>query len=242
MYYTAIKKVNYYDCDELNRLKISAAIRYMQQTSGEQLDSLGMTFQKLYRENMVFLLSKTCAKVYRMPEAGSEAIVGTAAVQCKGPRFYREFTMETMEGERLISALTLWILVDPATRRILRPSSFPYALPFSQPRLEGEIGDVKLPRMAEDMAYSQSHVDIQYSHIDNNGHVNNSYYADFVCNTIPYKDLLRRGIDTMVLSYQNEAVVGDRLELVQHRLGDTEYYLNGTHGGKPCFEAMLRLN
>ncbi|MDL2232537.1 hypothetical protein LJC63_03030 [Ruminococcaceae bacterium OttesenSCG-928-L11] len=232
-----------YDCDCMNRLRISAAMRYMQQTSSEHLDSLGLPYEKLYQEKMVFLLSQGYIKVYEMPVAGQKIVVGTAAVATKGARFVREFTIEDRLGNRLLSSLTMWLLVDPFSRRILRPSSFPYALDFEESLVSNEIEDVAFPRLLEGRNRTEWEVPIRYSHIDCNNHVNNSIYADFVCDMLPLDKLTQKGLDTLVISYHQEAKYGNTIHMAATAMSDSEYYIVGNReDAQMCFEALAILN
>lgn len=240
MYFTTEAKANYYDCDCNNLLKISAAMRYMQQTSSEQLEYLGFSPAKLYEEGMVFLLSKMCIKVHRMPVCTENLVVGTAPVTPRGARFVREFIIDSPAGERLLSGLSLWILVNPGTRKILRPASFPYALSFQEAALGGVVDDIAFPKQREQASLSMR-VPVRYSQIDVNHHVNNTVYADMVCDALPYEELTARGLETLAISFQNEAKWGDLIDISTTGLDDGEYHMVGLHGGAPCFEALARL-
>lgn len=241
MHFTKLGKANYYDCDGNNRLKISAAMRYMQQTSSEHLESIDLSPVKLYREGMVFLLTKMCIKVHRTPQVAEPLVLGTAATETRGPRFVREFTLEAPGGERLISALSLWILVDPETRKIMRPASFPYLLPFVPSLLNGVVDDIRFPKLLDTGNRYENEIEIKYSHLDTNSHVNNSIYADFVCDSLPFEKLSASEFDTIVIGFQNEARRGDRLRITTSVLTEKEYYLSGSHGGGVCFEALAIL-
>lgn len=240
MYFTAATKAHYYDCDCNNRLKISSAMKYMQQTSSEQLEYLGFSVEKLLAEDMVFLLSKMCVKVHRMPVCNERLVVGTAATTPRGARFVREFVLDSLSGERMISALSLWILVNPATRKILRPAKFPYDMSFQKEQLDGVIDDISFPKQ-EGLERPHVKIPVRYSHIDVNHHVNNTVYADFVCDLLPYDQLSAQGIDTLVISFQNEAKWGDVVEIYTNVLGRDEYHVVGLHGDAPCFEALALL-
>ena len=238
MYFTKEAIANDYDCDLTNRLKISAAMRYMQQTSAEHLRYLGLPYEKLYAENMVFLLSKGCVKVYDMPVSGQKIIIGTAPVKTRGARFIREFVIDDLNGNRLVSSLTMWLLVDPFTRKILRPASFPYDIRFQESALAEDIADIPFPKLIPEKGCSISDLAIRYSHIDHNNHVNNSVYADFVCDTLPLEKLIETGLDTMIISYRNEAKWGDALSIRTSEISPTEYYITGQKDGDACFEAL----
>lgn len=241
MYFTKKMSANYYDCGADNRLKISAAMRYMQQTSSEHLESIDLSPVRLFNEHMVFLLTKMCVKVHRMPSVAEPLVVGTVATEIRGSRFAREFVVESPSGERLISSLSLWILVDPETRKIMRPSSFPYALPFQASLVEGVIGDMRFPKLPESSSHYKNTIEIRYSHIDTNAHVNNSVYADFICDMLPNSKLLESGLDTLVIGFNSEAKHGDLVDMTADALTDKEYYINGRHGGVLCFESLAIL-
>jgi acyl-ACP thioesterase len=237
-------KAMYYDCDVNNRLKLSAAMKYMQQASSEQMEVLGMSPGKLFAENMVFLLSKSCIRVRRQPTASERLRIATAPVATRGARFVREFRMESVQGEELISAYTLWILLDISSRKILRPASFPYEMRLEPSFLGEDTGDMAIPRLPPLLGEGENRktaFDIRYSQLDVNRHVNNSVYADFICDSLEYEDVAARGIEALAISFQNEAALGDRVEVTRSAVTPSEYYLNGSHQGSACFEAYVRL-
>lgn len=240
MYFSTRAKANYYDCDQGDLLKVSSVMKYMQQTSSEQLEALGFSTDRLLQENMVFLLSKMSLRIHRMPRCGESLLVGTAPVTPRGARFVREFIIDSAEGERLVSALSLWILVDPATRRILRPASFPYALRFEQEALAGIVEDAPLPK-AQGAPIFEMDIPVRYSHIDVNRHINNTVYADFVCDALPWEELTTRGVASMSIHFLNEAQYGEMVSISTRRLSDCAFLVSGSHSGKPCFEAVVSL-
>ena len=237
MAYSRKTTAQYYDCDCNNRLKLSAATRYMQQTSSEQLAVIDMSVEKLFAEGFVFLLSKTNARVHRMPLCSEELVIATTPVETRGPRFVREFTIESPSGERLISALTLWLLVDPGTHRILRPQAFPYPLPFTPSILDGAIEDTKILK-AQEYRNPPLEVPVLYSYIDVNGHVNNSYYTDFSLNALPYDLVTSRELDTFAVNFTAEARPGDTIHICSEKISPDSYLMSGKNGSAACFEAM----
>lgn len=238
MSYSNTTTAKYYDCDANNRLKLSAVTRYMQQCSSEQLELLGISVEKLYSENLVFLLTKTCAKIHRMPLCKEELVVSTVPVELRGPRFVREFTVKSPKGEKLVSAITLWLLVDVESHKILRPSAFPYPLPWGESILGGEIDDIKLPKPPAH-ASPPMEVPVRYSSIDVNGHMNNSYYYDFALDALPYGLVTGRELDTAVVNFSNEARPGDALSVYADEIAENRFFIDGKNGSVTCFEALV---
>ncbi len=241
MYYRQERTVAYYECDVNNRLKLSGALQYMQQTSSEHLAGLNQSPEQLHRQGMVFLLVKTNLKIQRMPLCSEKVSIGTAAVGTKGPRFIREFVIDSLQGERLISAYSLWVLTDTVSHRILRPNAYPYSIGWQEPALAEKVGDIPIPKgpfWGESTGYD---LEIRYSHLDINRHVNNCIYADLLCDALPYHVVASQPIKTLALSFQQEAQQGDLLQIKSNSLSPLAWKVTGTHFRGTCFEALVEL-
>jgi len=239
MYYTNKFNVFSYDCDLRNRLKVSAAMRYMQQVAGEHLTSFGCSAEVMKEEDMVFLLSKFCLKIHRIPKIHEEIIVGTAPTPTKGVRFVREFIMESQRGERLISAVTYWPLIRVSDRKVLRPSELNHDLPIQPEGVNEYIGDIPFPKVEPDEGESLYEERIKYSHIDVNNHVNNTIYADFVCDALPYSLMSGADLDEVIIGFQHEAVIGDVLKVNRHVISDNKIFITGEHSRAECFKGLV---
>ncbi len=242
MYFEKQLRIQYYDCDCNSTLKLSAAMRYMQQTSSEHLEHMDMSAEKLFAENMVFMLTKTCIKVHKMPVCSQEVVVGTVATFTKGVRFYREFVIKTTMGEPLLSALTVWVLVNTKDHKVLRPCAFPYTLPFGDTIIHGAIEDIQIPKHTAISPCQQIEIPIRYSHLDINHHVTNSAYGDFLCDALPYQKIISSSLDTVVLCFQNEAKIDEKLTIKTYRVTENEYIVAGLHNDATCFEAYAVLS
>ncbi|MDR2908576.1 MAG: hypothetical protein LBU86_01655 [Oscillospiraceae bacterium] len=241
MYFYKDMTAAYYDCDQSNELKPSGMLRYMQQTSSEQLRGLGQSPERLYHEKLVFLLSKFNLRIERYPGCGEEIRIGTAAVGLKGARFAREFVIETKNGERLVSGYSLWVLTDTGEHRILRPKEYPHQFPFEAPGLAGIVDDIPIPRdkdLAPGLLREIIEIPVRYSHIDVNLHVNNAMYADFVCDALPFSELCKKRLGTLAIHFAGEARHGDVIRVETARLGEGVFRIAGTHGRGLCFEAV----
>lgn len=234
-------KVGNFDCDSTGRIRISAAVRAMQQVSQNQLDHLGMTYQLLWEEGQTFLLSKTMLQVEQLPAAGDEVVISTVPVETKGARFLRDFLMEDREGNLLIAAATHWILVDPKSRRILRPRGFQHTLPFGESVSQPYVVERGFPRTDTDEPDATVDYPVVYSHIDTNGHVNNSFYIDFACNLLPAGSLESGVVSFVEIEYQNEAVLGDIVTISRYPMGERTWRFVGKVGETPCFRALIGL-
>lgn len=237
--YTMPANIPYYDCDAKGRIKLPAAIRAMQKIASEHLDKTGRTQQSMYNNHMVFLLNKTCIKVIKMPMGGEDVTVKTCASGLKGPRFMRDIGIYDSNGDICIAFLTVWILVDSQTRKIIRPRDFTFPLPMSDSFVDCYIKDEPFPKKEKLTPDYTSQAEVKYSHIDNNGHVNNSVYVEYITDMLPYELMINNEIDKLWINYQNEAVLGDIIN-IECFVKSNKYHFVGTKKDKAsCFEALL---
>lgn len=176
-----------------------------------------------------------------MPLCGEEISIGTAAVGTKGARFIREFVIDSAKGERLISAYSLWVLTDTSNHRIMRPQAYPYDMGWEEPQLAEKVGDIPIPKetLQEEADITTYHLEVRYSHLDLNGHVNNCTYADFVCDALPYHVVATQKIKTLALSFQKEARQGDLLQIISQALSSFLWKVTGVHSRGTSFEALI---
>jgi acyl-ACP thioesterase len=247
MYFLTEEKVLSYDCDLRNRMKISAAMRYMQQVAAESLWGTNSSAEALRKRDMVFLLSKICLKVHRIPKLHEDIVLGTAPTHTKGVRYVREFIIESKDGERLISAVSYWPLIEISTRKVLRPNKHESDLVFQPVAITDYIDDVSFPK---DLGEGEHLYDeyIKYSTLDINRHVNNAVYGDIICDAMPYKLMSEGDIDTFVIGFQNEAVIDDLISVKRYPVMDSDggssseksFYVTGDHERAECFRGLVR--
>lgn len=238
-YFTVTDKVSYFDCDNRRKMRVSAAIRCMQRCSCEQMIHLGIPLEKLLAERMALILTKICIKVHRLPECNENLIVGTIPVGPVGVKYHREYFLDSENGERLVSAFSYWILVDPETRKLLRPANFPYDWDLRPSLLADIIGDIPFPKRSIPGTIKAS-IPVRYSDIDWNNHVNNTVYADFICDGLLDEIHKNRKIDVFSITFKNESILGDRINVFAEILDGGEHYLIGRHDRGTCFEGLLR--
>ena len=84
---------------------------------------------------------------------------------------------------------------------------------------------------------------VRYSHLDVNGHLNNTVYGDLVCDVLPFEELVNRGIREFRIVFRHEARYGEELGLqLFHDREEDCWYVTGHRADGPCFEAQVMLN
>jgi medium-chain acyl-[acyl-carrier-protein] hydrolase len=224
-----------YDCDAARRLRLSAALRYAEAVSTGHLEALGMGHSRLYERGIVFVLVGQALKIHRLPVMLETIWVKTSPAAQVGARLTRETLLQSAEGQPLIEVQAAWAMIDPRSRRPLKPS----VLALDLPLLEGwhpfinparmRIGEASTPVMEQT---------VRYSHLDLNGHMNNTVYADLVLDALPLSEVMTRTPQRLLLKMRREAYPGDVLRIRRDALPDG-YRLSGHIGAHTCFEAEM---
>ncbi len=232
----------YPECDIRNRIKLSNVMRHIQEVSGEHLEALGLHHTLLWEEGFVYLLTRVELHIARLPSALEEMRVVTWPRPCKGAQSMRDVSFYDAAGRELIAARTAWVLADPHTHRLHRPSELPHEIPIG-PAPEGyrpPVQDrVRRPEGLEPAGWRE----VRYSDIDCNLHMNNAVYSDIVCDFLPFDLLQGREIAEYRIHFIKEAALGDRLAVYCAPLPSVEntWYAGADRpDGSACFEAVIR--
>ncbi len=229
--------VKSFDVYPNSTIKPAALQRYMQQIAREDCDNMGWTYINMREINMVFVMTKLGIKVNKPVFAYDELTVRTYNNKIKGIVFTREFEFYRF-GEEVIHATTEWVIVNYDTRRIVRPSFFPYEIP----EMNFDCATVEVPRAIEsgETAPAGERI-VRLSDLDENDHLNNCVYSDIAMDVLPYD---RKGdyVKEARIIFRHEAKLGDCLNLSwgakDGRLG---VFAFNTQNNLPCFESDFLL-
>mgnify|MGYP000866924714 CR=1 FL=1 len=98
---------------------------------------------------------------------------------------------------------------------------------------------IKLPRIAPEDCEVLGEQQAVYSRCDMNGHLNNTRYADIVCDAVPWEVWDTAQIRDFTISYHREVPRGECFTLRRARLAEDTFYFDGEREGKSAFEAQL---
>ena len=225
----------FWDCDRNQRVRVAALLSKAAAFAGYDYDARGLTHQVLYERREVFLLSRLALRIHDCPMAGDVLTITTWEDGAKGAHVQRVYEMEDEAGRLRVSVRSDWILVDPLTRKILRPSAFT-AKPIETCPKEIDCPPTRkivLPHEGlEDLGIRS----IRWSDLDGNGHLYSGNYGDIVWDALP-ADLQERVPREFYINYSKEVTLGEELRLKGFREGET-YRMEGLGPEAPCFTAL----
>ena len=229
--FTQKYRIPFYECDYTKRMKISAILKYAAEIAGLDYTLKGFGHEELWEKQMVFLLSRISFKVLRYPT--QQEIINVTTWECgkTGALFNRGVDFTTPDWEKLISYISGWVLVNPITRKMYRPSHFDFDMPQN---LDREIECLPISKITSKNLTPIGKKIVTVSDLDCNGHVYNANYADMVSDVIS-KQSYEKDVENYRINYINEAKIGETIELFQEEKSNILTII-GKVGQKICFE------
>ena len=227
----------WHDTDANRTVRPTELLVYMQETSNAHLDSIGYNLDKLRDEHsLAFLLSKTKIAIYKPLFFPEEITVETFTAESRAfgfSRFYRIF-----RGDELIAAAdTTWALLDLKTKQLCRADVFDFGFEHEHAIDIGLPARFRVPHNDETELIGQRA--IVYSDLDYNMHMNNTRYADMLCDFLPIDDVPR--VTGISISYLHEAAFGDTLCIYRANAEGKYSFRAVNQDQNTCIEAEILL-
>jgi acyl-ACP thioesterase len=226
-------RITYYDLDYAGRVKLSALLRMVHIAADVNANELGIGFNTLTRFNMSFVLQRFALAVTRMPAYDEAVTIRTWPDSVARGTFLRKGDMHDAGGKKIMEWTSMWILLDLAARKILRPS----ALPVELPKFEDygvEISPVKISLPDADAGEIKYVHTVRCADIDTNNHMNNSIYGDLIANALGETGAWRE----VQINYLAETRLGDEIK-VRTTCDDNIFTVTGTVGERMAFAAQV---
>ena len=227
----------WHDTDAERRVRPTQLLVYMQETSNAHLESLECDLDWLRDEKkLAFILSKTRLAINLPLYAHEDITVSTWTCESRGYAFSRFYRI--CRGDEVIAtADTTWALVSLENRQLCKVDSFPIEFEHESPVDIGLPLRFRVPK-SENMELI-GHRNIVYSDLDYNMHMNNTKYADMLCDFMPYE--LIGSIKGISLTYLHEAAFSDRLKVYRANDADKYDFRAVNADGTVCLEAEILL-
>ena len=201
-------RIRYSETDPKGNLTIVGLINYLQDASTFHSGEIGYGLTYLMEHHWGWFITDWELHIHTLPRFADEITVRTWPVQFKGMFAYRNFVIENAEGECLVEAKSLWLLMDLTCVRPVRIPEEMAAAYGAEEALAGEWHGRKIALMdgvrETEPAYA---IEVMPVHLDTNGHMNNAYYIEIA------RDMLPKGkkVYTIRTEYKKSAQLGDTL-------------------------------
>jgi len=237
--------VESYDVQPNGNIKISSLLKFFQKAAGDDVNTTDLNYYNLAGHNIAFVLTKMTLQIIRDIKQYDDITVISHPRKVRGVSFPRDFIVK-IGDETVAVATSVWVLIDLGKRTILRPSAISDIgdLPPSDADLF-EIPDIRRNPSADSLFGTNVLNRVEYSHLDMNNHLNNTFYSDFIFNLIPIE--VHKNSDVglyLQINYKTEGRLGDTLDMrMAEYSADKEYDICALKpDGKVCFTAYVKYN
>ncbi len=228
------EEIKTYHTDGGGALKMSTALRMIQHMGTADGERMGFVREEMLKFDRLFILTKSKVVFNRPIVYKDDVKLFTFAPKPKGVIMER-FTTFSVGEEVVATAVSDWALIDTKSRRPVKTTDFIENLDLTEERLPIKSDKIAYPK--EDGFFTSRIV--RYSDLDPNLHLNNTVYADVVCDCLGRESL---AIKSFSINYKAEAKLGDEIIINCVELADKSFVFGGKIGERECFTAKIELN
>ena len=236
MKYSEQYEIRWHDTDATLKIRPTQLLALMQETSNRHIASSGMSLDELRaKKKLGFILSKTRVEIARRPEALENITVETWTNPSRSFGFNRSFLVRV--GEEIVAkADTFWALVGIEDHHVHKMEETGDVFEDEPPVELSLPPRLRIPNQLPLTELGKRK--IVYSDLDYNMHMNNTRYADMLCDFLLLDEVDRlRGFS---LSYLHEAAYGHTVTVLGTDEG-SRYFRTVNEEGTVCLEAQLFL-
>ena len=224
--------VDVHDIDPSGVARVSSLMKYIQSAAELQLSDIGRSYDELKSMKRAFILSKIKLEAYEPIRPYEKLSAETFPCPSRAYTFLRCYQLKR-GGETVARAISSWALIDTENRSLVKVSDFELGLTEINP-FELSVSRIVMP----DSLTPLGEYRVTYADLDRNGHMNNTRYPDMYSN---FLDLKGKRIDSISISFLNEARPGELISLFGAKLGDTVYIRSVREDGKLNSEAEIHI-
>lgn len=221
------------NCDLMGKWRLGDILATLQEVSGMHSHLLGCGRDVMMKQNIIWVLSRSELVMDRYPIVGETIRIETFPANNKRWFFPRYFLMYDEAGEIIGKMCMIWVLMDYVERKMAPPEA---ALPFLP-----DNSDLALPMpFPGNVAPVNGETELfhrlpDYTDIDVNQHVNNTRYADWLCNGLGIDTLREKEISHLLIHYTHEVLPGSEMTLTLHR-SENAFRMTGEHNQNKHFD------
>lgn len=226
--------VEYSHIDNHGINRPSALFDFMQAAAAGHASHMDLDKDSL---GIVWVLSRIrlCQRRPLLP--GETLAQQTWCAGIRGVSWFRAFRF-TCGGEEVAFAASSWVMLDPVSRRILRPAAVPQAAPYLTPPPEDFTPPSKLIRPELTPQFTHK---VRYSDLDVNNHLNNVKIVDLIADGLALERAHGYFVADIQVNYTAECLCGEQVTLSAGDMPDGARAVYGHVDGADRFAAAVRL-
>ena len=208
-----------YEVDPQLIPRLPVFCRLMQEAAYFHAEHLGVGHSHLSPLNMSWVLSRMRIEVNRLPKWGDTVRLRTWPSGRDRLFYYRDFEITDGSGALILLASTAWFVIDTEKRERLIPDWWQTAdYPFSP-----KVFSSKLGRLKGCGCKGGKPAEVNYGDLDQNGHVSNIRYIEWILNNLPLEFHQTHEIESLEVNYLAEAVYGHTVSVCETSIDNLSF-------------------
>ena len=210
--------------DRYGRMKPSMILYLAQEMGGRHSALMSLDYDTLLSRKLFWAVSRHRAQVDRIPTLGETIRVETWPLPATRAAFPRSVIAYDGNGNECFRVITLWVLMDLDTRRMILPGK-------SGITLAGTVRGTELPSpggLVLRTAGSRKSRAVAFTDLDRNGHMNNTRCMDWLSDLLPSEFHRNHVLRDLTVCYLAEARERDELMLNLEFADDATAQLDAT--------------
>ena len=222
--------------DANGTMTVLAVAANMQEAAGDQLIDLKIGFDVTSSLKLLWVVVWSEFTFIRLPKVGETVTFYTWPGK-KVHWFYpRRAYVFDENGNELIHASYLWMLMDADTRKVTEDKGVLGVLPVVSIEGECKIPPMKIP-FPEELKERSSRT-VMEDEIDNNRHLNNAHSLNWIMQIAEEAGFATDQLQSLWINYKKEILPGDTVGIAYER-SDSELFVSGDGDGEHHFVAKL---
>ena len=207
--YTTEYSVTTVHADRFGRCKPSSLLRFAQDAAGEHCELLGTDRESMAEKNIFWAVIRQKMAITRLPRTGERVIVKTWPMPTTRVAYPRATEGYDKEGNLLFQVISIWVIMDMTSRAMVLPGKSGVEVPgiLTGTELKAPVGLRSADFTCEDVRR------VCFSDLDENGHMNNTRYLDWLCDLLPSEFHREHPMKAVTICYMSEALEGQQLQL-----------------------------
>ena len=192
--------------DRYGRLKPSTLLYFAQEIAGRHCDELADTLES---HRLFWAVTRHRVQITRMPVRGETIRVETWPLPATHAAFPRSVVAYDAQGNEVFRCMTLWVLMDRNTRRMITPGKSGIILAGTH-----RAGELPAPTglILRPLGTQRSRT-VSFTDLDRNGHMNNTRCMDWIADLLPSQFHREHVVSDFTVCYLAEAREGQELRL-----------------------------
>lgn len=225
------------DC--LDKMKPSMILYLAQVMGGRHSELLHVDYDTLASRQLFWAVTRHRVQVTRLPLRGETIRVETWPLPATHAAFPRSVVAYDAQGNEVFRCMTLWVLMDSNTRRMITPGKSGIIVAGTHRAGELPAPTGLIPRPLGTVVTRT----VRFSDLDRNGHMNNTRYMDWIDDLYSSAFHQTHALREFTACYLAEAREGDTLdmhyEVVEEGCIQVDFHRNANQEDHRVFSARL---